>query len=498
LNKTNKSNKPADFQKEKSMSKRTEWLAKCGWGVFVHYLGDVASSTDRDRSILSAEEWNERVEGFDVAGLARQLQELAAPYIFITVGQGSGHYLAPNETYDRLTGILPSKCSRRDLVSDLYAALNPLGIKLLVYVPCDGPNGHRQACDALGLTRHPHWMPRRDGQTDAEYWRQFRDPVFQTRWQDICRDWSLRWGNKVSGWWVDGAYGADVRFPENEEPNLESLCAALRAGNPEAIVAINDGVFTPVRQVSRHEDYTAGESNDLPICPGGILTMPDGHRSQYHILSFLGSFWGRPGEPRFTDELAAAYTADVVARGGVISWDVPTARNGQILPAFFRQLTAISAAVRQIPAPLPTPEIEVSQLIPGAGQLATLSYPGTRAELVWTPGDRRICGVAGRTPVPFCSVRALFADQDDALVFFRATVTFAAAGTVTLLLGYDGPVKLWLDGQERYRDLEGTNPANPDEGRVECVVTPGAHEVMVALGSNRGKAWGIYLRYQVT
>jgi hypothetical protein len=77
-------------------------------------------------------------------------------------------------------------------------------------------------------------------------------------------------------------------------------------------------------------------------------------------------------------------------------------------------------------------------------------------------------------------------------------VTFAAAGTVTLLLGYDGPVKLWLDGQERYRDMEGTNPANPDEGRVECVVTAGAHEVMVALGSNRGKAWGIYLRYQVT
>jgi hypothetical protein len=34
-----------------------------------------------------------------------------------------------------LTRIQPSKCARRDLVSDLYDALQPRGIRLLVYLP---------------------------------------------------------------------------------------------------------------------------------------------------------------------------------------------------------------------------------------------------------------------------------------------------------------------------------------------------------------------------
>ena len=72
-------------------------------------------------------------------GIARQVQSVGAGYYQISLGQNSGYYLSPNAAYDRLTGIQPSKCSRRDLVADLYEALHKRGIRLMVYLPSGAP-----------------------------------------------------------------------------------------------------------------------------------------------------------------------------------------------------------------------------------------------------------------------------------------------------------------------------------------------------------------------
>ncbi len=66
------------------------------------------------------------------------------------------------------------------------------------------------------------------------------------------------------------------------------------------------------------------------------------------------------------------------------------------------------------------------------------------------------------------------------------------------MLGYDGPVKVWLDGKEIHHDPDGTNPANVDSVKIPIIMKKGDHEVLAALGSNHGKAWGIFLRYQRT
>ena len=102
-----------------------------------HYLGAPPSSDGGAE--LSAEAWNEQVDTFDVAGLVRQLASTGTKYLLFTVGQNSGHYCAPNATYDRLVGIQPSKCSRRDLIADLAQALQPHGIRLLAYLPSGAP-----------------------------------------------------------------------------------------------------------------------------------------------------------------------------------------------------------------------------------------------------------------------------------------------------------------------------------------------------------------------
>jgi len=309
------------------MRSDTKWFMNARWGVFTHYLvGKELSSVD----------WNERVDKFHVAGLAQQLKSVGMAYYFITIGQNSGHYCSPNATYDSLVGIQPSKCSRRDLISDIYDALAPDGIKLMVYLPSGAPAADPVAMEKLGWKwgfqgDWPSWNTEPTGERLAE---------FQEKWEMVVREWSLLWGKKISGWWIDGCYFADEMYRHPDPPNFQSLAAALKAGNPDSIVAFNPGVKTPVISMTEYEDYTAGEiSEDYPACPGRWV---DG--AQYHILSYLGARWGG-GDPRFVDEFVIDYTRNVNARGGVVTWDVPITEGGLIPQPFVDQLSALKNAL---------------------------------------------------------------------------------------------------------------------------------------------------------
>lgn len=320
----------------------TDWFHSAGWGVMTHYLGAAPSSAGGAE--LSAEAWNRQVDAFDVEGLVRQLTSTRAKYLLFTIGQNSGHFCAPNATYDRLVGIQPSKCSRRDLVGDLAKALQPHGIKLLAYLPSGAPAADPVACQKL------EWLWGAPGG-----WQVPGQPIggrlieFQRHWEAICRDWSKRWGNLVSGWWIDGCYFADKMYRFPDEPNFQSFANALRAGNPDAIVAFNPGVKVPVVCHTPLEDYTAGEVNldqaaqAIQACPGRWIEQ-DGRRIQFHILSFLGQTWCAGDRPQRPDAEVAQYVRDLTAKGGVITWDVPIQKTGLIPETFVSQLRAIGQA----------------------------------------------------------------------------------------------------------------------------------------------------------
>jgi len=304
----------------------TGWFAARGWGVLCHWLG--APPGSNGGAELSAEEWNHQVDAFDAKGLADQLAAIGAPYLFITIGQNSGHFLAPNATYDGYVAIQPSKCSRRDLVSDLYGYLHPRGIELLVYLPSGAPANDPVAVERL------EWE-REGGKRMVE---------FQRKWEEIIREWSVRWGTKVRGWWIDGCYFADEMYRHADVPNFRSFAAALKAGNIDAIVAFNPGVRTPLVCHTEYEDYTAGEiAKALPECPGAWVER-NGHKARCHVLSYLGETWCK-GNPRFPDELVIGYTKYVTNKGGVITWDVPIERSGLIPQAYVNQLKAIHTSL---------------------------------------------------------------------------------------------------------------------------------------------------------
>lgn len=300
---------------------RAGWMQTAHWGVMTHYLADWQARVHK--LDMSVEEWNRLVDGFDVEGIAGQLQEVGAKYYQISIGQNSGYYLSPNATYDRLTGIKPSKCSRRDLIADLYQALNKRGIRLMVYLPSGAP-AQDQAADA------------------ALEWRNgpYQNKEFQSKWEQVIREWSLRWGRKVSGWWFDGCYFPNTMYRMPGPPNFASFAAAARAGNPDAAVAFNPGVVYRMLSLTPYEDFTAGEIDKPELvtirrASGGKI---DG--VQLHMLSYLGERWGM-GAPRFAPEQIIAYTKKLLAAGGAVTWDVPVELNGTISQPFLDQLKAL-------------------------------------------------------------------------------------------------------------------------------------------------------------
>ena len=320
-------------------AERTDWFHQARWGVMTHYLGAAPSSSGG--ADVTAEMWNRQIDAFDVQGLADQLASTGVEYLLFTIGQNSGHNCAPNATYDKIVGIAPSKCSRRDLVADLGEELKKRDIRLMVYLPSGAPAADNVARKKLG------W---RWGRTGG--WQLPGEPVggrlpeFQRKWEAVIREWSLRWGDLVAGWWIDGCYFPEQMYYFDDEPNFASFAAALRAGNPNSIVAFNPGVFVPVVVHSKHEDYTAGEVtlkrlSDAVAAHNGRWLHRDGAKVQFHILTFLGESWCRGERPQWPDEKVIGVTRQIAAKEGVVTYDVPILASGQIPQPFVDQLRAL-------------------------------------------------------------------------------------------------------------------------------------------------------------
>ncbi|WP_114749664.1 alpha-L-fucosidase [Pleomorphovibrio marinus] len=306
---------------------RASWMKDAKWGVMLHYSAAILASENKlDADSINIDKWNHLIDNFDCEELAKQLSDVGAGYLIITIRHVGGFFMAPNSMYEHYMGQAPSISSNRDLIVDLHQALDQYGIKLITYVS----SKFRFNPEEVKAFAYDSDDPRK-----AEMY---------LRWQEVIREFSTRWGDKVSGWWIDGCYTPNSHFRHPDIPNFASMAAAARAGNPNSSVAFNPGVFPRVMSLTPYEDYTAGEIND----PSGIRWkynedgMIDGNQIQ--ILSYLGKTWGE-GDPRFTAEQVIKYSLDVNEKGGAVTWDVPPLRNGTISDDFMKQLGKIGDAL---------------------------------------------------------------------------------------------------------------------------------------------------------
>ena len=330
---------------------KKEWFRARKWGVFHHYLNALQNQADSANSDGQQTDWNDCVNALNTDWLAEQLHEMGAGYLVFTIMQRSRHMIAPNAAYDAITGYKPGEaCSERDLIADLIASLSKYDIPLFLYYTGDGPGLDGRAARAFGC---PTEIP--GASVDA----------FLDKWLAVLREYSLRYGEKIRGWWIDGAY-PPCGFPTPDAPGIGRIREAALAGNPNALFSANHfgcfhgggtrvlpevgevifgNFYHSIAQPTAYDDYSAGEIVSFDAYPeereiGGVIP---------HVLSFLGipaqpvkvyEGWGKPG-CKYSPEYLRAYVDCFNQLGGVVSLDACLHRDGTIDSAQRKALAAL-------------------------------------------------------------------------------------------------------------------------------------------------------------
>jgi hypothetical protein len=265
----------------------TTWMYQGKFGLGTHYFA------------LRPEDNEQLARNFDVKKVADQVADSGAAWFLFSMHHRPWIMMAPNATFDRIvgTGIYTAE---RDVPLELIPELKARGVKLMLYVNLR--LDPESAAAPLIREKMGGWPP--------------SDKLVENI-AAVWREYSLRYGTNVAGWWVDAAGRKEFKLSPDRERWFKIIADALRAGNPEAIVAFNPGVRT--MRYTDQEDYTAGETEDLKPMPSGRFL--DG--SQWHIWTYLGGWWGSGGT-RFSDQELGEYLSRVISRGGAVTLDVGT------------------------------------------------------------------------------------------------------------------------------------------------------------------------------
>ncbi len=127
---------------------------------------------------------------------------------------------------------------------------------------------------------------------------------------------------------------------------------------------------------------------------------------------------------------------------------------------------------------------EASQLLPPVTVIGDVQRPP--AGLAFKP-------VTTITSESFCDIRS-FHDAKNGLLYIRTAFTAREGESRRLVYGADGAVKVWVNGQEVGCHPEATNPAKADAFQVEAKWQPGVNEIVFALATHDGRAWGVFAK----
>lgn len=255
-------------------------------GLMVHWVYPEFGSVD------------ETVDAFDLAGFMEDFDRTGAEWLFFPVGHCRGVYAAPCSVLDALDSPefpMIGRCSRRDLTGEIAAAVHARGKRFVAYLPTE--------VSGMPIARGVRWS---DDDDHAE---------FQKIWCAAIREWALRWGKNLDGWWLDGYYGeGSFKVTWRNGLDEDAWGAALRAGNPDCAVALNPGwievkhkpewfIFALEPRAAKLRDYLAGEVNFIKngkvyVSPWEeVFWLPEsgcvpGTGVVNHVLFPVDGWWG--------------------------------------------------------------------------------------------------------------------------------------------------------------------------------------------------------------
>lgn len=323
----------------------TDWFYEAKYGVSHHFLSPWLSSnrtpdTPEEKWEKETETWDEFVSRFDAEKYAEQLSKTTAKFVIITLGQNAAEYCAPNEVYDqalRDAGLLaegeknPKTVSyENDLPMKMINALEPYGIKVILYLPSNPPHtAHWVDADEDFLVTEQALKSVRstDGPASQESKKIHCEMV---KW------WSLHYGDRIAGWWFDGMYAA-ARASQNDmslEYNISTLANAAKAGNPYNIITFNHGLAENrvYFKGTAYHDYTAGEVLDFNYFPASERWTSGTTDCQNFLFGVLGTGkWGTSGLAQTADYVETQYRT-ATSKNYVIATDIKVNRFGEISP----------------------------------------------------------------------------------------------------------------------------------------------------------------------
>jgi hypothetical protein len=305
----------------------TDWFHDAGFGIMVHYLKPIFVPEG------GSKEWNDAVNSFDAVKFADQVASAGAGFVMFTLGQNSGDYCSPNATYDSIMGINPGDlCSLRDLPADVIKALGKYNIPVILYLPSNLPVSNRLVAEKFRYSF---------GKDSAM--SQFNQPLLES----MIREWSLRYGKGVKGWWFDGLYDwngiRSTRMDMSLKYNISTHTLAAKAGNKNSIVTYNYG-FGKIHANTPYCDYSSGEKQTIDEIPVSRWAE-DG--VQWFLFTYLGEKWGGKGQQFKTHDLTEK-AERIVDNGGVLCLEVVPDASGNILPGHLEQIMAVGKALGKI------------------------------------------------------------------------------------------------------------------------------------------------------
>jgi hypothetical protein len=301
-----------------------KWLADAKYGLMFQW-GQWGYPEHGDRK-----PWPKMIDDFDVEKFADMVQSTGAGYVIWSAVWHSFYFPAPIQSIEQ---IMPGHTSKRDLIGDLADALNRRGIKLVLYFNGSALRPHDPGTD-----------PNQVG-TDAQ---------FRKNWIAIVTEIGERYGNRLTGWFIDEGWYPSPFEAENR---------ALKVGYTGRFVSFNDWVrprTTDFEDVEFGEGFNGLNDGAGKLFPDGPPVGGDGiyvegpHKGlQAHGMFILdGPDWGiwKPdttiAEPRFTSEQIVEMAKAAKAHHVPLSFDLLMYEDGTVSAASLDAIKLFGKTVR--------------------------------------------------------------------------------------------------------------------------------------------------------
>lgn len=154
------------------------------------------------------------------------------------------------------------------------------------------------------------------------------------------------------------------------------------------------------------------------------------------------------------------------------------------LPAFYQMPVGRPRAMSKYAR-----NAKVSAVLPLTGNMDALELPGDLSSL-------SLESVKFATDFMDMHLKIGPTTPEPCVLWYVVDVEVPEPMMLSLMLGYDGPVKTWIDGKAVHTDLNGKNPAVPDAHGVRWQASAGRHQLVIALSTNQGRAWGVFVRFE--